>query len=168
MEYLGHILSAEGVATNPGKIEAVQQWKIPTNTTELRSFLGLAGYYRRFIKDYSVICRPLHDLIKKDSFLWSDSQTAAFDKLKFSLTHAPVQALPDFTIPFELECGASGIGIGAVLMQKHMPIAYYSKSLGPKAAALPTYEKEDVAILESLRKWRHYFLGSSPIIKTDH
>lgn len=156
MEYLGHVLSAQGVATDPAKVVDVKQWPLPTNITELRSFLGLAGYYRRFIKDYGLICRPLHDLLKKDSFLWTEQQTLAFERLKHSLTNAPVLALPDF-------CDASGTGIGAVLMQQHKPIAYYRKSLGPKAAAMSTYEKEAIAILESLRKWRHYFLGSSPI-----
>lgn len=163
VEYLGHILSAQGVATDPEKITAVKNWPIPSNTTELRSFLGLAGYYRRFIRDYGLICRPLHDLLKKDSFLWTPTQTAAFEQLKYSLTNAPFLALPDFSLPFELECDASGAGVGAVLMQQHKPIAYYSKSLGPKAAALSTYEKEAIAILESLRKWRHYRTLNFPV-----
>lgn len=76
----------------------------------------MAGYYRRFIKDYGVICRPLHDLLKKDSFLWTPLQTEAFERLKFSLTHAPVLALPDFSLPFELECDVYGARIGAILM----------------------------------------------------
>jgi hypothetical protein len=128
----------------------------------------LFGYYRWFIRGYGQICRPLYDLLKKDSFSWTDTHTAAFLQLKQSLTEAPVLALPNFTIPFILECDASGSGIGLVLMQNKRPIAYYSKSLGPKVTALSTYEKEAIAILESLKKWRHYLIGSPLIIKTDH
>ena len=144
------------MATDPAKIVAVVDWPTPTIVTQLRGFLGLCGYYRRFIRDYGLICRPLHDLLKKDSFLWTPTQTAAFEQLKYSLTNAPVLALPDFSLPFELECDASGAGVGAVLMQQHKPIAYYSKSLGPKAAALSTYEKEYLAIVLAVDHWRPY------------
>ncbi|XP_015688048.1 uncharacterized protein LOC107303452 [Oryza brachyantha] len=165
--YLGHVISSEGVATNPEKIAEILNWQEPKNVTELRSFLGMTGYYRRFIKGYGVICRPLHDMLKKDGFHWGEEQTQAFESLKTCLCHSPVLTLPNFNEPFTLETDASGKGIGAVLIQKGNPIAYFSKSLGPKAAAQSIYEKESIAILEALKHWRHYILGNQLIIRTD-
>jgi hypothetical protein len=153
VEYLGHVISAQGVATDPKKIEAVKAWPLPQNITQLRGFLGLAGYYRRFVKNFGLICRPLHDLLKKDSFKWTNSQTVTFEQLKTSLITAPVMALPDFHEPFTLETDASGTGLGAVLMQQGKPIACFSKTLGTKAASLSTYDKEALAILEALKRW---------------
>lgn len=146
---------------------AVKNWPTPTNVTELRGFLGLACYYRRFIKQYGIICRPLFDCLKKDSFSWGPNQDTAFHQLKQSMTEAPVLALPDFTAPFILEKDASGYGIGAVLMQRGRPIAFLSKTLGPKAAASSIYDKEAMTILEALKKWKHYFASTSLIIRTD-
>jgi hypothetical protein len=167
VEYLGHIISATGVATDPQKIAAVKEWPIPKNITQLIGFLGLTGYYRRFVKNYGLICRPLHNMLKKDSFKWTAEQTLAFNSLKESLITAPVMALPDFSIPFVLQTDASGTGLGAILMQKGRPISYYSRTIGPRAAAMSTYDKEALAILEAFKKWRHYFLGSELQIKTD-
>jgi hypothetical protein len=167
VEYLGHVISGHGVATNPSKISEISNWESPKNVKQLRRFLGLAGYYRRFIRGYASICRPLHDVLKKNSFHWDTSQQAAFQQLKLAMTTPPVLILPNFSIPFQLETDASGTGLGAVLMQQGRPVAYFSKSLGPKAAALSVYEKEALAILEALRKWRHYLLGNQLIIKTD-
>lgn len=135
VEYLGHVINKDGVATDPAKILAIQEWPAPTNVTELRSFLGLSGYYRRFIQGYGVICRPLFDCLKKDAFSWTDQQQQAFLTLKEKLTNAPVLALPNFTKPFILEADACGYGLGAVLMQGKA-ISYFSKSIGPKAAVL--------------------------------
>jgi hypothetical protein len=167
VEYLGHIISGAGVATKPQNITAIVNWPMPKSVSKLRGFLGLTGYYRRFVKDYGRICRPLHDLLKKNSFHWAAEHTTAFNNLKNILTTCPVLALPDFSKPFVLETDACGSGIGAVLMQSSRPIAYLSKCLGPKAAAQSVYEKEALAILEALKKWRHYLLGNRLIIKTD-
>lgn len=165
--YLGHIINGEGVSTDPSKIEAVKNWSRPENVTHVRSFLGLTGYYRRYVKGYGLICRPLHDVLKKGAFLWEDQQEKAFLELKRCMTTTLVLALPDFSEPFILETDASGMGIGAAMMQRGRPIAYYSKALGVKSVTLSTYEKEAMAILEALKKWRHYFLGSLLTIKTD-
>lgn len=167
MEYLGHIITAEGVATDPAKIEAVTNWPAPTNITELRGLLGLAGYYRRFIQGYGVVGRPLFDALKKGNFHWSTTQEQAFQDLKLRLTDAPVLALPNFSKPFILEADASGYGLGAVLMQEGRPIAYMSKSLGPKAQTMSIYDKETMAIMEALKEWKHYFASSYLIIRTD-
>lgn len=166
IEYLGHVISKNGVAIDPAKIQIIQQWPSPKNITQLRAFLGLIGYYRRFIKGYGVICRPLFDALKKNSFVWCESQEKAFQHLKLMMSTPPVLALPNFNEPFVLEADASGQGIGAVIMQQGKPIAFFIKSLGPKAAAASTYEKEALAILEALKKWNHYFASTSLIIKT--
>lgn len=167
VEYLGYVISDAGVATDPEKIRAVREWPTPTNITELRGFLGLAGYYRRFIQNFGVICRPMFDSLKKMGFKWEEKQQQSFDEIKSRLAQAPVLALLDFTQPFILEADASGSGIGAVLMQGGRLIAYISKAIGPRAAGYSTYDKEALAILEALKKWKHYFMGTSVIIRTD-
>jgi hypothetical protein len=157
VDYLGHSISGEGVVTDPSKIEAIKTWAVPKSITQLRSFLGLTDYYRRFIQGYGVICRSLRDLLKKDEFLWTPAHTIAFENLKTKMSAAPVLSLLDFTLPLILEIDASGAGIGAVLMQQGRPIAFYSEALGPKASAQSTYHKEALAILQALKRRRHYF-----------
>jgi hypothetical protein len=167
VEYLGYVITGEGVATDPAMVEVINNWSVPKTATQLRGFLGLAGYYRRFIQGYGLLCRPLHDLLKKDSFQLTPKHTSAFQELKQKMTSAPVLALPNFSLPFTLETDASGSGIGAMLMQQGRLIAFYSQALGPRADVQLTYHKEGLAILEALKKWRHYFLGGHLIIKTD-
>ena len=167
VEYLGHVISGSGVATDPSKIATILSWKVPMNITQLRGFLGLAGYYRRFIEHYASICRPLHEALKKDSFIWGAEQQTAFDSLKIKMTTPPVLSLPNFQLPFVLETDACASGLGAVLMQSGKPIAYFSKTLGPRNSSLSIYEKEALAILEALKKWRHYLLGNKLTIRTD-
>ena len=106
-------------------------------------------------------------MLKKDSFSWTDKQIEAVNQLKQSLISTPVLALPNFSLPFTLETDASGNGLGAVLMQQGRPLAYYSRTLGVRAISMSTYDKEALAILETLKKWRHYFLGGDLLIKTD-
>jgi hypothetical protein len=163
----GSYYISSGVVTDPSKIEAIVQWPQPENVTQLRGFLGLTGYYRRFIKHYGIICRPLFDALKKDSFQWAEQQEQEFHKLKQTMTQPPVLALPDFSLPFTLEADASDFGIGAVLMQHGKPISFLSRTIGPTSAGLSTYDKEAMAILEALKKWKHYFSVTSLVIKTD-
>lgn len=167
VEYLGHFITVEGVSTDPRKIEAVQQWPTPTTLKQLRGFLGLAGYYRKFIRGYGLISRPLTDLLKKDGFLWNAKAADAFAALKLALTSAPVLALPNYTLPFVVETDASGTSIGAVLMQDDHPIAFISKGLAPRHMALSVYEKELLALVFAITKWFHYLLGQHFIVKTD-
>ncbi|XP_026449232.1 uncharacterized protein LOC113349472 [Papaver somniferum] len=168
LEYLGHIITGNGVAADPDKVAAMVSWPQPTTLKQLRSFLGLTGYYRKFIKGYGNICKPLTELLKKDSFIWNDDATTAFSAIKSAMNQALVLALPDFTKPFTLETDACSRGVGAVLLQDNMPIAFYSKPLGPKALALSTYEKEFLAIVMAIHKWRYYLSHNQFIINTDH
>ncbi|KAL2226832.1 UNVERIFIED_CONTAM: Retrovirus-related Pol polyprotein from transposon [Sesamum indicum] len=167
VDYLGHVISHQGVATDPLKIECMVNWPIPTNVKALRGFLGLTGYYRRFIQGYGVISKPLTSLLKKDSFEWNEDAEMAFNHLKELMVSAPVLAMPDFSQPFIVETDASGKGIGVVLMQGGKPISYLSKALAPKNLGLSTYEKEFLALLLAVTRWRHYLLGNHFIIKTD-
>lgn len=168
IEYLGHLITQQGIATDPSKIEAMQQWPIPTTLKGLRGFLGLTGYYRRFIKGYGAICKPLTELLKKSGFQWNPSAHRAFEKLKEQMTEAPVLAMPDHNKPFTIEVDACDQGVGAVLSQEGRPIAFMSKAICKKNQGLSTYEKEFLAILMAVAKWRHYLSPRQFIIKTDH
>jgi RNase H-like domain found in reverse transcriptase/Reverse transcriptase (RNA-dependent DNA polymerase)/Retroviral aspartyl protease/Integrase zinc binding domain len=167
LEYLGHIISHEGVATDPKKVQSMLTWPVPTTLKDLRGFLGLTGYYRRFVKFYGTIAKPLTDLLKKDSFQWNSSAQQAFEALKLAMSTAPVLKLPNFSQPFIIETDACLTGLGAVLMQDNRPIAYLSKKLGVRTQGLSTYEKELLALCTAVTKWRHYLLGGEFTIKTD-
>lgn len=168
LEYLGHIISDHGVLADPAKLESMSKWPRPTSIKALRGFLGLTGYYRRFVKDYGKISQPLTRLLRKDAFEWDQGAEQAFQLLKVAMTTSPVLALPDYSKEFVIECDASGVGIGAVLMQEGHPIAYISKALAPKHLGLSAYEKELLALVYAVQKWGHYLLGSHFIIRTDH
>ena len=159
--FLGHIVSAEGVSVDPQKVEAVSNWKRPTTVTEIRSFLGLAGYYRRFVQDFSKIAAPLSGLTKKGvKFEWSDQCEQSFQELKNHLTSAPVLALPDDSGEYVLFCDASRRGLGGVLMQHDREIAYASRQLKPHEVNYPTHDLELAAVVFTLKLWRHYLYGA--------
>ena len=118
-------MTPQGIEVDHAKVEAIQGWPVPKTITQVWSFLGLAGFYRRFVKDFSTIATPLNELTKKGvPFRWDNAQENAFNMLKDKLTHAPLLQLPDFNKTFELECDASGIGLGGVLLQEGKPVAY--------------------------------------------
>nr|KYP32420.1 Retrovirus-related Pol polyprotein from transposon 17.6 [Cajanus cajan] len=131
--FLGFIISKKGVHVDPEKIKVIQEWPTPKSVGDIRSFHGLASFYRRFVPNFSTLASPLNDLVKKNK------QEIAFTTLKHKLTHAPLLALPDFSKTFELECDASGVGIGAVLLQGGHPIAYFSEKLKGVSLNYPTY-----------------------------
>lgn len=153
---------------DPKKIEAMMSWPSPTNIKVVRGFLGLTVYYKKFIRKYGELARPLTQLLKKDAFGWLPLAEHAFEELKKAMTRAPVLALPDFSKGFVIECDACGNGIGAVLMQERRPIAYFSQALQGRNLQLSTYEKEMLALVIAVQKWRPYLLGSDFIIRTDH
>jgi hypothetical protein len=168
LEYLGHIISAAGVATDPQKTTAMLEWPQPTTVTELRGFLGLTRYYRKFVKNYGVIAKPLTNLLKKKAFEWSDDATAAFLELKQAMTSTRVLRLPDFHKQFVVETDACDSGIGAVLMQDQHPIAFLSKPLSKQHLSLSIYDKEFLALLMAVERWRPYLQRAEFLIKTDH
>ena len=168
LEYLGHIISAQGVATDPTKTQAMIQWPVPTTFIELRAFLGLTGYYRKFVKHYGIIAKPLTAILRHKEFMWSDQAQQAFQTLKQAMTSTPVLALPDFQAQFTVETDACFDGVGAVLMQQGQPIAYLSKALSSKHQHLSIYEKEFLALILAVDKWRHYLQRQEFIILTDH
>ncbi|XP_062176260.1 uncharacterized protein LOC133881329 [Alnus glutinosa] len=167
VDYLGHIVSAQGVSADLGKIKAMVDWPFPKTLKALRGFLGLIGYYRKFIKGYGSIAAPLTSLLKKNSLGWTPAAQEAFEALKLAVTQAPVLALPNFSQPFLIECDASGVGIGVVLMQDNRPIAFLSQALKGKALHMSTYEKELFALVTAIQKWRPYLLGKPFVVRTD-
>ena len=168
IEYLGHVISQQGVATDPTKTSAMLNWPTPTTVTELRGFLGLTGYYRRFVQHYGLLARPLTQLLKKKQFAWSPAAESAFRALKHAMTQTPVLILPNFDAPFVVETDACATGIGAVLMQDQRPVAFLSKALGPTHQHLSIYEKEFLALIMAIEKWRSYLQRQEFTILTDH
>ncbi|KAK1664996.1 hypothetical protein QYE76_053155 [Lolium multiflorum] len=167
--FLGYVVTAQGIEVDPAKIEAIESWPQPKTVTQVRSFLGLAGFYRRFVKDFGSIAAPLNELTKKDvPFVWGDAQQEAFMILKDKLTHAPLLQLPDFNKTFELECDASGIGLGGVLLQEGKPVAYFSEKLSGPSLNYSTYDKELYALVRTLETWQHYLWPKEFVIHSDH
>ena len=167
--FLGHVVSADGIYVDPHKVEAVANWEQPTTVTEVRSFLGLAGYYRRFVEGFSKIAGPLHGLTRKGvKFEWTDRCEGSFQTLKEKLTSAPVLTLPEGNEGFEVYIDASYRGLGCVLMQHKRVVAYASRQLKKHELNYPTHDLELAAIIFELKTWRHYLYGATCQIFTDH
>ena len=154
VSFIGHILSAEGIRVDPAKIEAVVNWKSPQNVTEVRSFLGLAGYYRRFVRGFLVIASPLTKLLRKGiKFEWTDKCQNSFEQLKGMLVEAPVLTQPTPRKEYTLYSDASSIGLGCVLMQDGKVVAYASRQLKQHEQNYPTHDLELAAVVFALKIW---------------
>jgi hypothetical protein len=166
--FLGHVLSTEGVVVDPSKVKDILYWKPPNSVHQVRQFLGIAGYYRRFILDFSKVAKPITELLKiQNKSAWSPECNEAFEILKRSLTTTPVLAQPDIKNPFDVYCDASGISIGCVLMQEGRVIAYASRQLKHHEGHYPTHDLELATVVNALKIWHHYLLGSSCNIYTN-
>jgi hypothetical protein len=173
LNYLGHVVTSEGVRPDENKIKAVVEFPTPKTQKDIKSFLGLAGYYRKFISDFSAIARPLTNLLKKENdWNWTEQEQASFDLLKFKLTNTPLLQYPDFSKPFILTTGASGYAIGAILSQGKLgedkPVAYASRTLNKAELNYATVDKELLAIVWACKHFRPYLMGRKFHIITDH
>ncbi|GJY37763.1 putative reverse transcriptase domain-containing protein, partial [Tanacetum coccineum] len=169
VRFLGHVVNCDGIHVDPSKVESVKNWKTPESSTEIRSFLGLAGYYRRFIENFSKIAKPLTLLTQKNkTYVWGDEQDEAFRILKEKLCNAPVLALPDGQDDFVIYYDASKQGFGSMLMQRGKVIAYASRQLKKHEKNYTTHDLELGAVVFALKIWRHYLYGTKSVIYTDH
>ncbi|GJS02332.1 putative reverse transcriptase domain-containing protein [Tanacetum coccineum] len=169
VQFLGHVIDSEGIHVDPAKIESIKDWTSPKSPTEIRQFLGLAGYYRRFIEGFSKIAKPMTKLTqKKVKFEWGDKQEAAFQLLKQKLCSAPILALPEGSEDFIAYCDASKKGLGAVLMQREKVISYASRQLKIHEKNYTTHDLELGAVVFALKIWRHYLYGTKCTVFTDH
>jgi len=167
--FLGHVISKEGISVDPSKVEAVVNWARPTSVHEIQSFLGLAGYYRRFVEGFSKLAAPLTKLTKKnEAFIWSEDCERSFQELKHRLVSAPVLTLPSETGGFVIYSDASYKGLGCVLMQNGKVIAYASRQLKVHERNYLTHDLELAAVVFALKIWRHYLYGEHCEIYTDH
>ncbi|KAJ9672728.1 hypothetical protein PVL29_026082 [Vitis rotundifolia] len=169
VNFLGHVVSEAGIAVDHSKVEAVQEWQRPTNVFEIRSFLGLAGYYRRFVEDFSRIAAPMTRLTRKGvKFDWNEECENAFQELKRKLTTAPVLTAPISGELFTIYCDASTVGLGCVLMQQGKVVAYASRQLKQHERNYPTHDLELAAVVFALKTWRHYLYGEKFEVYSDH
>jgi hypothetical protein len=158
--FLGHVIFAGGVSVDPSKVKDVLNWMPPTTASEIRSFLGLVGYYHRFIKDFSKIAKPMTKLLEKNNaFEWTIECQASFEELRKRLTSAPVLVLPDQTKKFDIYCDTSRQGLGCVLMQEGQVLRYASRQLRKHEENYPTHDLELAAVVHDLKIWRHYLIG---------
>jgi hypothetical protein len=167
--FLRHVISTRGVSVDPSKINDVLNWMPPMNASEIWSFLGLAGFYCRFIKDFSKIAKPMTRLLEKNKDLdWIEECQASFEELKKRLTSTPVLILPDITKKFDIYCDALRQGLGCVLMQDGTVISYASRQLRKHEENYPTHDMELVAVVHALKIWRHNLIDHRCEIYSDH
>lgn len=169
-EFLGHVVTTEGIKPNPNKIAAIQNYKLPRSTKQIKAFLGITGYYRKFIKDYGKVAKPMTAFLKKNAKIDLNDKDyiESFENLKTLITSAPVLRYPDFEKKFTLTTDASNYAIGGVLSQENHPICYYSRTLNEHEIRYSTIEKELLAIVQASKYFRSYLYGRKFIVRTDH
>ena len=166
--FLGFIIKHGSISMEPKKIEAIHTWPTPASIKEIQAFLGLASFYRKFIKNFSSLVARLTDCLKKGNFKWTPLQQESFEDIKKKLTSSPILKLPDFSSPFEVAVDACCTGIGAVLAQRGHPIEYFSEKLSPSRQSWSTYEQELYALVRALKQWEHYLLSKEFVLLTDN
>jgi len=168
IQYLGHIISKEGISVDPDKIKAITEWSVPKDVSDVRSFMGITGYYRRFIEGFSKIAYPITSLQKKGTkFNWTDKCQESFEKLKHLLTTTPILKIADPNKDFLLCTDASNEGLGGVLTQENCVIAYESRKLKQHEKNYATHDLELAAIIHALKMWRHYLIGRKFVLMSD-
>jgi hypothetical protein len=169
VSFLRHIISEGGISVDPSKVKDVLSWKAPQNDSDIQSFLGLAGYYRRFIEGFSKIAKPMTELLeKRKTFEWTPRHETSFQELKKRLTTTPVLTMPDMEKPFLIYCDASGKGLGCVLMQDGHVVVYASRQLRKHEEKYPTHDLELAAVVHALKIWRQYIIGKRCEVYSDH
>ncbi|GAB2272865.1 hypothetical protein Dimus_038995 [Dionaea muscipula] len=169
VKFIGHVISEEGIVVDSSKVATVMEWERPRSVFEIRSFLGLDGYYRRFIKDFSKLANPMTRLTcKAVKFDWDDKCERAFQELKVRLTSAPILTIPERGRGYRVYCDVSGEGLGGVLMQNDKVVAYGSRQLKMHERNYPTHDLELAAVVFALKVWRHYFYGEKFEVYSDH
>jgi len=169
MQFLGHVISAQGIIMDPAKVNAVVNWESPKSATNIKSFVGLTGYYRRFIEGFFKIVVPLTKLTQKDQpFTWTHKCEESFQELQRRLTSAPILVIPDVGKPFEVYYDASHLGLGCVLMQEKKAVAYASRQLKVHERNYPTHDLKLAAIVFALKIWKHYLYGAQFRLFNDH
>jgi hypothetical protein len=168
--YLGFVISLNELNMDPKKVKAIKEWPLSRNTFEVRSFHGLASFYRKFIRNFSGISAPMMDTVKKrhKSFHWTEEAEKIFKMLKEKIIKHPVLVLPDFGKTFQVRCDASGFAVGAVLRQDNRSIAYFSEKLNDAKIKYSTHDKEFYALIQVIKKWRHYLVPKEFVLYSDN
>ena len=168
--YLGFMVSEEGLNMDPYKMQTILSWPIPRSAYEVRSFHGLASVYRKFIKNFSQISAPIIDTFRgsRKPFKWTEATDINFKLLKKKINEKPILALPSFVKFFQVEIDASGKTIGVVLSQEHIPVAYFSEKLNEEKQKYSSYDKDLYAVVQDLKKWRHYLMPKEFVLYSDN